>query len=190
MTRNELSIDLKEFVHSLKVFKIGMERKNAKKKSVTLPAMLSFNDGFMSIECEDKIMVVRAKGEWHGKAQFSSTTIKALALVPPNINPVIVKYEDGKISIASMRVSCDWEQLSYTLLDRLNNPTCMDILAMWRTQPAVDLKTHGIDKEYKLAQEKMMKLTAVAAKKLEEFEVTQQELINLIEAKIKAKISN
>lgn len=189
MSKNELSIDLKEFNHAMKIFKVGMERKNAKKKQLTLPAMLSFTDGFLSIESDDKIMVVRATGEWNGKAQFSQSTIKALALVPPNASPVIVSYADGKISIATMRVSCDWEALSQGMIDKLTNPNLLDIFAMWRTQPADELRTHGIDKQHKLAQEKMMKVTASASKKLEEFEVTQQELINLIEAKVKARIA-
>lgn len=190
MTKNELSVDLKEFNHAMKIFKVGMERKNAKKKQLTLPAMLSFNDGFLSIESDDKIIVVRATGEWNGKAQFSQSTIKALALVPPNVNPVIISYAEERISIATMTVSCDWESASKALIDKLTNPSMLDIFAMWRTQPAVELRAQGIDKQHKLAQEKMMKVTASASKKLEEFEITQQDLLNLIEAKVKAKISS
>lgn len=189
MSKNELSVDLKEFNHAMKIFKVGMERKNAKKKQLTIPAMLSFNDGFLSIESDDKIIVMRATGEWNGKAQFSQNTIKALALVPPNINPVIISYADERISIATMKVGCDWETLSKGMLDKLNNPNPIDIFAMWRTQPAVELRSKGIDKQHKQAQEKMMKITASASKKLEEFEITQQDLLNLIEAKVKAKIS-
>lgn len=189
MSKNVLTIDLKEFNHAMRIFKVGMERKNAKKHQVILPAMLSFNDGFMSIESDDKLMVVKATGEWHGKAQFSQSIIKALALVPPNANPVLVSYSDGKISIATMKAPCDWESISHKLLEKLLHPSMLDIFAMWRTQPAAELRVNGMDKHHKLAQLKMMKITASASKKLEEFEVTQQDLLNLIEAKVRAKIS-
>lgn len=92
MYKNQLFIDLKAFNYAIKVFKVGMPRSNAKKKPVILPSILSFNNGFLSIECDEKVVVMNATGEWHGKAQFSSSIVKALALVPLNTNPVIINY--------------------------------------------------------------------------------------------------
>ena len=73
----------------MKIFKVGMVRKYTKKKPVMLPAILSFTNGFLSIESDDKVAVMHASGEWHGKAQFSSSIVKALALVPLNTNPKV-----------------------------------------------------------------------------------------------------
>ena len=98
---NRLSVELKAFNHALKIFKVGVERKNAKKPPVILPAILSFNNGFLSIECDDKVAVMNATGEWHGKVQFSHSIVKALALVPISVNPVIITYVD-----ASRSTSC------------------------------------------------------------------------------------
>ena len=48
----------------------------------------------------------------------------------------------------------------------------------------------GITQQNKLAKVKLLKATASAAKKLEEFEVTQDDLLMLIEAKVKTKIKS
>lgn len=188
MQNNQLTIDLKEFNHAMKVFKVGMERKNAKKKAVLLPAALSFSNGFLSIESDDKIAVMHALGEWHGKAQFSSNVVKALALVPFSGGSVVIHYRDGKLSIGSTTIDCEWELASKDMIAQATNPSLIDIFAMWRTQPADQLLAKGITQLNKLANEKLLKATASAAKKLDEFEVSQDDLLALIEAKVKARI--
>lgn len=192
MYKNQLCVDLKAFNHAMKLFKVGMVRvrKNAKNPPVMLPAMLSFNNGFLSIECNDKVAVMNAIGEWHGKAQFSHTIIQALALVPLTANPVIISYENGKLCISATTIACDWQSISQSMLDQVANPTLIDVFAMWRTHPAEQLLVKGIMQKNKLAKVKLMKTTVGAAKKLEEFEVTQDDLLKLIEEKVKARIIN
>ena len=60
---------------------------------------------------------------------------------------------------------------------------------MWHTLPAHQLYGDGIVKRYKAALARMHKDTEKLAKKLTEYEITQNDLINLIEAKVEAKIS-
>lgn len=190
MHKNQLSIDLKAFNNAMKTFKIGLQRKNAKIKPVILPAILSYNDGFLSIEFDDKVTVMHASGEWHGKAQFSGNVVKAFALVPLTTNPVIISYSDNKISIGATTVGCSWELASQGMIEQVTNPSLIDVFAMWRTQPADQLIAYGVKQKNKAAKEKLLKATASAAKKLLEFEVTQEELLNLIESKVTARIGN
>jgi hypothetical protein len=190
MQNNYLTIDLKAFNHAMKTFKVGVERKNAKKKPVILPAMLSYHDGFLSIECDDKVTVMHANGEWHGKAQFSANVVKAFVLVPLATNPVIISYSDSKISIGATTITCSWESASQGMIEQVTNPSLIDVFAMWRTQPAEQLIANGIKQKNKAAKEKLLKATASAAKRLESFAVTQEELLDLIESKVKARISN
>ena len=189
MLTNQLIVNLKTFNHAMKIFKVGMARKNAKKKPVILQAMLSFSNGFLSIESDDKVAVMHASGEWHGKAQFSNGIVKALALVPLNINPVMINYADGRLSIGTTSMACDWELASLGLIARTTNPSLIDVFAMWRTQPAEQLLAKGLTQQNKLAKAKLLKLTASAAKNLIEFEVTQNDLLKIIEAKVKAKLA-
>lgn len=189
MTTNRLSVDLKAFNFAMKTFKVGVDRKNAKKKPVILPAMLSYNDGFLSIEYDDKMTVMHASGEWQGKAQFSGNVVIALALVPLATNPVIINYSENKISIGTATVTCNWESASYNMIEMVSNPTAIDVFAMWRTQPAERLIATGIKQKNKALDEKLLKTTTKAANLLETFEVTQDDLLALIEVKVKARIS-
>ena len=122
MQNNCLTVDLKEFNFAMKTFKVGMPRKNAKKKPIFPPAILSYSNGFLTIESEDKLVNIHAKGEWNGKAEFSNTVVTALALVPLTGDPIIVKYADNKLHIATTSITCTWTSSSHQLISQLTNP--------------------------------------------------------------------
>jgi hypothetical protein len=185
ISQNELHIDLNEFNFGMKTFKLDSRLKKPK----TSRAILAFDSGFLSIELDDKISVMNAVGSWNGKASFSSNFISALTLVPLTVNPVVVKYADGKLNIGGIKADADWEVVSDKMLGKLSNPSLIDIIAMYRTQPVLKLRENGIDKKNKLAQSKLLKLTESVAKKLSEFEVTQEDLLSLIETKVKNRIA-
>ena len=165
-----------------------MARKNIKKKPIFPPAILSYSNGFLTIESEDKLVNIHAKGEWHGKAEFSNTVVTALALVPLTGDPIIVKYADNKLHIATTSITCTWTSSSLTLISQLTNPSLIDIFAMWRSLPAHQVHGDGIAKQYKAGHTRMLKETEKIARKLTEYEITQEDLIALIEAKVVAKI--
>jgi hypothetical protein len=185
--QNQIEVDLKMFNSGLKTFKIGMPRKNSKPKT-DVSAVISFSGGFLSIECDDKVSVMRAEGTWNGKARFSPTIIRALTLVPPSESPVVIKYENSKLSIGSTKIPCEWTLASQGMLDKVTNPTLIDIFAMWRSQPVEMLLGRGIKQENQSARSKLLKVTAKLALKLVEFEVTQEDLIAIVEAKIQKRI--
>jgi hypothetical protein len=57
-------------------------------------------------------------------------------------------------------------------------------------EPADELRRDGIDKQYKLGHKKMMRAIESASRKLSEFDITQDELVKLIEVKIQARIDD
>ena len=189
MQNNCLTVGLKEFNHAMKTFKVGVERKNAKKKPIFPPAILAYSNGFLTIESEEKLVNIHASGEWHGKAEFSNTFVTALTKVPLTGDPIIIKYADNRLHIATTSITCTWTSSSHQLISQLTNPSLIDIFAMWRTLPAHQLHGDGIAKQYKAAHAKMLKDTEKLAKKLTAYEITQDDLITMIEAKVKAKIS-
>ena len=188
MQNNCLTVDLKEFNFAMKTFKVGMPRKNAKKKPIFPPAILSYSNGFLTIESEDKLVNIHAKGEWHGKTEFSNTVVTALALVPLTGDPIIIKYADNKLHIANTSIQCTWTLFSSELISQLANPSLIDIFAMWRSLPAHQVHGDGIAKQYQAGHTRMLKETEKIARKLTEYEITQEDLIALIEAKVVAKI--
>ena len=190
MQNNLLTVDLKEFNNAMKTFKVGISRKNAKKKPIIPPAVLSYCDGILTIESDDKLVNIHAKGEWHGKAEFSNTIVKALAMVPLSTDPLVIKYIGEKLFIGSTSITCKWSLLSKGMIDQLGNPSVIDVFAMWRTLPAHQAHSDGIASKYKIMHQAMLKETEKIAKKLNAYEITQEDLINVIEMKIEAKVKN
>ncbi len=190
MQKNEIFVELLEFNAGMKLFKNVLSKKSKAKKQKIEKAILAFDNGFLTIECNDITAVMNAKGEWHGKAEFSENVINALSLIPSNASPVVISYCDEKLKIDRMSVACDWTPSSQGIIDKLNDPSLLDIIAMWRTQPVLELKRSGIDKQYKLAQRKLKTLLASSAKRLIEFEITEEDISDLIEQKIKTKIDS
>ena len=189
MQNNQLTVPLKDFNYAMRVFKTDKPRKNAKKPLQITPAILSFSNGFLTIESNEKLVNIHAEGEWHGKAEFSNTIITALAAIPLNADPVIIKYADNKLYISSTYVSCTWTAFSSELISQLTKPSLIDIFAMRRTLPAHQFHGDGIEGQYKLAHTKMLKETEKQAKKLSEFEITQEDLLDIIEAKVELRIA-
>jgi hypothetical protein len=190
MQNNLLTVDIKEFNHAMKTFKLGIPRKNAKKKPTIPPAILSYSDGILTIESNEKLVNIHAKGEWHGKAEFSNSIVNALAMVPLSTNPLVIKYTGEKLHIGSTSITCKWALLSKGMINRLSNPSVIDVFAMWRTLPAHQVHADGIAKLYKSMHQAMLKETEKIAKKLSVYEITQDDLIALIEKKTEAKISD
>ena len=122
MQNNCLTVDLKDFNFAMKTFKFGMSRKSAKKKPIFPPAILSYSNGFLTIESEDKLVNIHAKGEWHGKAEFSNTVVAALALAPLTGDTIIIKYTNNKLHIATTSITCNWTSSSHQLISQLTNP--------------------------------------------------------------------
>lgn len=75
------------------------------------------------------------------------------------------------------------------MMERINDPSSIDVFAMWRTQPADELAVNGISQKNKLALNLLFKATLSAAKKLEKFEVSVDDLLGLIEDKVKSRIA-
>ena len=185
--KNRIEVSLKEFIHSIAAFKPSFPRKNAKKPPNLPPAMLSFQGEFLTIEFDDKLVNMHAEGEWHGKAEFSGTFLQAIVLEPIGADPVVIEYDGDKLTIGSAKTVCRWTPFSHSLLKKVSNPTAIDTIAMWRTLPADIVHVEGIDEKYKATHERMLKETEKAAKLLTQFEITQQDIIDLIEIKVEAR---
>ena len=69
-------------------------------------------------------------------------------------------------------------------------PNLVDVIAMWKTQPSDELVAKGINKKIVAIQAKLEKAATSAAKKLADFDVTQQDLLALVEAKVKQRINS
>ena len=127
LATNFLQLSLAEFRHATEIF--------TPKRRKLGPALLAFEGGFLSIESGEATAVMHAKGEWHGRAKFSPQSLRAIATVPPNQDPLTISYADGHLLIGNMTIACEWQTVGEALIHNLKNPSLFDLLIMERTLP-------------------------------------------------------
>jgi len=174
--RSLLEVSLREFKQATKVF--------TPKRLKLGPALLAFDGAFLSIESGDVATVMRASGEWHGRATFSPEILRAIATVPPAQDPLPIAYADGHLLIGSMTVPCQWRLASQALIKDLENPSLMDLLALERTISRAEIKGTARGRRIVGAVQRAEWRIQKAAVHLADLEVTEAEIRSLVEAKI------
>jgi hypothetical protein len=180
LSRNFLSVPLAEFRHATKVF----GRRGTRLGQV----LLAFEGGFLTIESGEATAVMRAEGEWHGRATFSPEILRALAKVPPAQDPIPVSYADGHLLIGGMTIPCFWQRTSREFLFNLENPSLLDLLALGRTLPRADIIGSELGKQIRNAQARAARRIRSAATLLAVFEVPESAVRELVEARIASRL--
>lgn len=179
LSRNFLSVPLAEFRHATKVF--------TRRGTHLGQALLAFEGGFLSIESGEATAVMRAKGEWYGRASFSPDILRALVKVPPAQDPIPVSYAEGHLLIGSMTIPCFWQQTSRDFLVNLENPSLLDLLALGRTLPRADIIGSELGKQIRNAQARAARRIRSAATLLAVFEVPESAVRELVETRIASR---
>lgn len=182
LNRNLLTVTLSEFKRATKVF--------TSKRLALGPVLMAFEGGFLSIESGDVTKVMRAEGEWHGRATFSPSVLRALATVPPSVDPIPIAYADGKILFGGLTIPCQWSLPSQLLAQQIENPGLIDMLAMSRTMSRADIRGTDLGKRIRSAVVKADRRIANAAKQLVDLDVTEAEIRALVEARIESRIQS
>lgn len=180
MDVNSLSVALDDFKLSTTPF--------AKRRAKLDKVLLAYEGDYLSIESGDIKVVMNAIGEWHGRASFSSEILRALATVPPNINPLVFKYEDGYLKIGLTKIPCTWEIVSVTFIENLEKPSILDLLALEKKMPRVEIGGTELGKEVKNARNRANKKIINAAAQLEELDISEADIRNLLEKKLSARM--
>jgi hypothetical protein len=179
-SRNFLQLPLVEFKRAIKVFSC--------KRLVLGPALLAYEHGFLSIESGEVAAVMRAEGEWHGRATFSGEVLRAIATVPPGQDPLPIAYADGHLLIGSMTIACHWQSSSQALIDDLANPSLIDLLALSRTLPRAEMMGSERGKDIKGAVGQAEQRIRKAAAHLVDLGISEGEIRALVERKVAARL--
>ena len=179
---NELKVVLAEFKRAMKLFKSYDRGKRAPE------ALIAHSNGMLSFEALGEAAVVRAEGEWHGRAEVSARILALLARVPPSENPLVIRYRDGKLQIGTVVVGCRWTDEGAEIVERLENPGLIDLLALDRTISRAEV--HGTKVGKQISQAKHIAGSSVtrAGKLLEKLEITVEDLWMMVEQRIQARI--
>lgn len=182
MTFNSLKTSLVEFKSAMTIF--------AKGKISDKFALLAFDGKYLSIEIGSKTAVMVAEGEWNGRATVSAQIVRALALNPPAADPVEITYQDKKLTLAGIQISCGWVLASKQTVRKLTNPTLLDLLAIERTVERYELGKTELGRKCSAALRQKEKSVEAALKHLSIFGVTEEEIRSLIDKNVSAIISN
>lgn len=177
---NFLQVSRAEFVAATKPF--------SKKRAKLNRALLAYDGSFLSIESGEIAAVMRSAGEWHGQATFSPSILRALATVPPAQDPITISYADGHLLIGSMTIACNWRRESQSIIDDIENPSLLDLIAMERTMSRGELAGTELGKRIRSARSKMERRLKRASAQLEELEITEDDLCALVELRLSKRL--
>lgn len=182
LARNALLVALPQFLAGMKVF--------ARRGARLGQALLAFEGGFLSIEAGEVAAVMRAAGEWHGRASFAPEILRALAKFPPLRDPVAIAYADSHLLIDSMSIPSYWQRTSETFIRALETPSLIDLLALERTLPRAELRGSGLGKHIRSAREKAERRIRNAAAQLAELEISEADIRALVEGRIACRMDD
>jgi hypothetical protein len=179
--KNFLEVDAGDFKLATRIF--------SGKRCKLGPALLAFEGGFLSIESGDATAVMHASGEWHGRATFSGEVLRALATVPPAGNPIVISYAEGHLLVSNITIQCHWSRISEAFIADLENPKPLDLLALESILPRAEMASTNLGRKIKTTRNKLEQRLKKAALQLEDFEVTEAELREMVEARIRSRLS-
>ena len=179
-TSNRLRVTRAEFLHATKVF--------ARKRLTLGTVLMAFEGGFLSFESGAVMVVMRAEGDWQGRAMFSPEVLRALATVPPDADPIPIAYAEGRILIGGMTIPCQWSLPRQELAHEIENPTLIDLLALGRTLTRGEIRGTELGKRIRSANEKAERRIKNGAVQLLELDISEQEIRALVETRIALRL--
>lgn len=174
--RNQLAIALGEFKEAIKIF--------AKARPPLSEALLAFEGNYLSLEANDVVAVMRAQGVWSGRATFPGDVLRALARIPPAIDPVPVEYDGHRLLIGNLKIACHWQGSSDAFISSVLHPGPLDLLALERSLPRAELHGSDLGKEARNMKSLATRRINKAAELLEMFGISRADLQGLLEARI------
>jgi hypothetical protein len=148
-------------------------------------AIISFDGRFFSIKTANRVIIAHARGAWPGLAYVRSNAIVALALAPPEGEPVRMSCDGKRLRIGSFSVVCAWQPVSMTLLSAPGVPDWLEALSReyraGRAQAGDD--TSG-DRRLIKSEQQLARLISRAVKPLAALGITEQDIRVLIASRL------
>lgn len=184
MAKSEIRIPLQQFKTVTRRFRDHKVKKRPER------AVIAFRDGYASFETESgEVVAVHADGTWDGMATIPAYYLAVLYETPPREDPVIIRYEDGKLSVSTLSVGCKWESVGAKGIKAAESPSVLDLLALDRTVSRAEV--HGTSLGKKISQAKRIASAAVtrAATSLAHFGIAREEIETMVEQRIRDRIA-
>jgi hypothetical protein len=180
MPENRVEIDRKEFLLAMKTFKKARLRHG--------PAVMAFGGSIFSIDADSVVATMKAQGQWEGQARISIHLLKAFVEAPPSGDPIVVRCDGQFLSFGTTKVACNWVQAVPMPPGVPQDRTPLALLALERMMPRASVVRGELASEVKEANELLAKRLASAALTLSEFGVSDADLADLVNEKIRRRM--
>ena len=177
--RNLLHVALGEFKLATKVF--------TRKRQFLGRVLMAYEGGFLSFESGSVTAVMRAEGEWQGRASFAPEVLRALSAVPPNMSRVPIAYAEGHLLVGGLTISCDWWLPRQHLAQHIAKPCMLDLLAIGRTMPRAEIQGTDLGRRVQESVQEANRRIRTAARQLIELGVSENDIYAMVDARIAAR---
>jgi hypothetical protein len=180
MDSNHLQVNLAEFISAIMLLK--------KVKPSKSKALLAFDGRYLSIEVGSATAAMVAQGEWHGRAIFASNLVQAMIKFHPVTDPIKISYQNNELLFAGVKIPCEWQLVSKSYIEALEDPSLLDLLAIERTVDRHELGINKLGKKLSSAIKEKERRISNAATQLAVLGITSDQIIGLVEESITDRI--
>ena len=180
----QLSVNGNDLRNGLKYFKSRRKIRSYEK------AVLAFDGHFFSIEALDKTIAAHAEGVWPGIAYVSASVILAFATAPPTEDPILLSCDGEHLRFGSLKVGCEWQPVSHTLMKIKAAPDWVDALSLKYRAKRAQLISGKHLASIAAAEKTLTKLIKECAKKLSPLGISDKDIRLLIEDRLEKRYAD
>ena len=174
-----LSVDRQHLLQGLRLF-----GKPSRRIPKDVRAVVGFDGSFLTVDVGEIAFVAHAVGAWPGNAIVAPAVVHALAKVPPPEDPVIVTCDGKHLHIGPIKVACQWQPVSATLLAPSCQAEWQEALALKYTLPRGRIIAEGRGSEVKAAERRLAAVLRRVAKTLAPMGVSLADVETLVERRL------
>lgn len=139
-------------------------------------ALLLYDVDTLLVRVPGTECAIPAIGTWRGEAQISSTWLRAIATLPPEGDPLVVAYHNGRLKIGSSSTSCRWAPVGSAVIEVPLDLTLLDKLRLTQAHTPETLDNSGLAKLVADARSEAGRRIAAAARELAPLGISEMDL--------------
>lgn len=171
---HELTVTRSEFMAALRRLRSAL-----RSRKPTM-AQISFRDGTATLSVPGAETHCACKGQWPGRALFSSAALKALLRVPPSGETLLIRCDKKRVSLSTLRLECDWYDIGPSLADVPTPETLEQLAELVKRHGSVAVRRFGASHNTETLAKHLRARVSIAERALGEYGITEKMLTRLV----------
>ena len=176
-----LKVNRADFAKALKILRKFIKPKQREE------ALLSFENGMLSIEIVGMEAKVPAEGAWSGQVRIPCAAVRAFSQALPEDDPLHLRLAEERFFVAGLSVPCSWQDSEKQKIQLPLDPPIHVILGLRIKYTDEEITQSGLMKTVQLAEERRDGLIKQASKVLQSLGVTLSDLRRVVDECIRRK---